>query len=56
MSVKRVIKQIEKEKAAIAKHRDRLRALMDDLEGEVSSFDEGISNLEAAVEALSQYV
>lgn len=51
-----IVKKIEMHKAAIAKHRDDLRHIQEELESVLESADEGLLSLEAAVDTLSQYV
>ncbi len=51
-----LVARIKRHKDAIAKHRDALRDIMDDVEAVVDSSSEGIQLLEAAVDSLSAYV
>ena len=53
---KSIIAAIERHMVAIAKHRDELRDIRDDLESCIESSDRGLQELDAAVAALSEYV
>lgn len=52
----RCLRAIRKHKAAIAKHRDALRSLHSDLTDIVESTDEGVRELEDAIDKLSEYL
>lgn len=52
--VKSLIDQINRSKAAIAKERDTLRELIDDVEGICEDIDEADVSLEDAVDSLSK--
>lgn len=51
-----IVAKIEKHKTAIAKHRDALRDVYDDLECVLESADRGVEGLESAIATLSEYV
>lgn len=50
------LKQIKEQKKIIANARDELINILEQLELEVQSFDEGVEDLENAIDLLSQYV
>jgi hypothetical protein len=50
------IKRIERNKREIARHRDALREILDDVEAVIGSADRGIEVLDEAVASLSEYV
>lgn len=59
--VKRLVALIEREQAAIGKRRDKLRAIVDDLEEVLSSIDEadealtsGLADIQRGVDHLSE--
>ena len=61
--MRELIKQVERRKRAIAKHRDALRDIvmeMEDLLGSVErgvdGLESGIAELEGAVDSLSEYL
>jgi hypothetical protein len=56
MRIETIKKQIEKMKTKIAADRDKLRELQDEAEGIADSCDYALSNLESAVDALSEMV
>ena len=56
LTVEALRKAVEYHKAEIGKHRDALRELLEDMEAVVDSSDRGIEYMEAAVDALSEYV
>lgn len=51
-----IIRAIKKHTAAIAKHRDELRSLHSDLTDILESTCDGVSELEDAIDKLSQYL
>jgi uncharacterized membrane protein len=51
-----IIRKIERHMDAIGKHRDALRELEDRLSAMNESFDEGLSNLDCAIDCLSEFV
>ena len=51
-----IVAEIKKHKDAIARHRDALRDIHNDLEGILESATTGIDALETAIDELSQYV
>jgi hypothetical protein len=53
---KNLVAQVKRHKDAIAKHRDALRDLYDDIEEVVGSADMAIQELENAIATLSEYV
>lgn len=50
-----IVKKIKMHQAALAKHRDALRDLVEEVEGIVDTSTDAIDNLQYAVDALSQY-
>lgn len=54
--IKKIVKQIERHKAGLVKHRDALRDLVGELEALGDTSSDAVDNLEYAIEALSQYV
>jgi len=56
MNKKQILAKIKKHSAAISKHRDELRELKDELAGLVDSADEGLAELDRAIDILSQYL
>ena len=52
-TIKGFIKKIEFHKIEIAKHRNALRELQDEIETCCDSFDRGIESLECAIDDLS---
>ena len=56
ISVKSLQAQIELRKNAIADQRDKLRALVSDVEDICAEADEAVQCLEQAVDALSKYL
>ena len=50
------VKRIELHKNAIAKERDALRDILEDLEAVVESADAGLAELDSAIMSLSEYV
>jgi ABC-type transporter Mla subunit MlaD len=53
-SLKITLARIERHKAAIGKHRDALRDILDDLQGVVDAADDGFESLNYAIEKLSE--
>jgi uncharacterized coiled-coil protein SlyX len=51
-----ILAAITRHKVAIAKHRDELRDILEELEAVVESSDNGIRELECAIDTLSQQV
>lgn len=51
-----ILKQIEKTKNRLAKQRDELRELIDELESIEGSCVEAVQSLESAADSLSQYL
>jgi hypothetical protein len=51
-----IIRKIERHKDAIGKHRDALRELEDRLSVMNESFDEALSNLDCAIDCMSEFV
>lgn len=51
-----IVKRIDRHKAIIAKSRDELRSIYEDLESVLDSADVGLELLDDAVTTLSQYV
>ena len=47
--VKKMLAQIEKHKNKMATERDKIREIYEELEGLLSTFDEGIDNIEFAL-------
>jgi archaellum component FlaC len=56
MDLKKIITEIENHKKQIAKHRNALRDIMDDLETDLESFDYGIDCLEDGIEEIKQAI
>lgn len=56
MNKKRIVAQIKKHKDEIAKRRDLLREIYEDLETEIEAFDNGIRSLEEAIDYISEVV
>lgn len=56
MTEKRIISILKAEQKKIAANRDRLRNLRDDVEAQLESCDRALENLDAAIDALSEYV
>lgn len=56
LKVSDIVKTIETHKNEIAKHRDALRDLFDDLESVIESCDTAEEELESAIQTLSQYL
>jgi hypothetical protein len=56
LTVEALRKAVEFHKEEIGKHRDALRDLLEDMESVVDASDRGIEHMEAAVDALSEYV
>jgi len=54
--LKKIVKDIEKHKKAIAEHRDALRDIFGIMEDLDDSFSMGIESLEEAIECLSRNV
>lgn len=54
-NLKGLLKQIKKHKEAIAKERDALREILEDVEDVVGSMNEGVIALESAIDTMSQY-
>ena len=52
----RLVRDIQKHKDAIAKHRDALRALVADAEQVAECCDSAVSDLDSAIDTLSQYL
>jgi prefoldin subunit 5 len=50
------LEQIKAQKEIITNARDELRNILEQLETEVQTFDEGVEDLESAIDLLSQYV
>ena len=50
------LKQIKEQKEIIANARDELIKILEQLESEVQTFDEGVEDLESAIDLLSEYV
>lgn len=50
------LKQIKEQKEIIANARDELCKILEQLETEVQTFDEGVEDLESAIDLLSEYV
>lgn len=55
-SVKDVVADLKAAKAALAKDRDRLSDLYDEVEDLVGDSNDAINNLDQAIEVLSRYV
>ncbi len=53
---KGVMAKIKRHKDAIAKHRDALREIYEDIECVIDSTDDAVVMLESAIDILSQYV
>lgn len=51
-----MVKKIERHKAALGKHRDALRDIIDDVEGVCDEAADARDNLQYAVDALSKYL
>lgn len=51
-----ILLSITRHKTAIAKHRDELRYIMDDLEAIDGSMNEAVEQLESVIDTMSQYV
>ena len=51
-----LIRQIKKHKDSIARHRDALRDILDDLESVSGSASDGVQKLESAIDTLSEYL
>lgn len=49
-----ILREVNRHKAAIAKHRDALRDLIEDAEAVSESCDDAVRSLESAADALSQ--
>jgi Mg2+ and Co2+ transporter CorA len=56
MTEKQIIKALKKRQEAVAKERDRLRDLQDEVEMLLDSVDRANKLLEAAIDALSELV
>ena len=56
MDKKKIISQIKKHKDEIARRRDLLREIYEDLETEIESFDNGVRSLEEAIDYISEVV
>jgi hypothetical protein len=54
--MKVAIAAIKKHKNAIAKHRDALNKILSGLEDVLDSSDQGVRELECAIDTLSQYL
>ena len=52
--IKKNLAQIIKSKNIIAKERDKLRAVMEELESLECELDNGIANIEAGIDEISQ--
>jgi hypothetical protein len=50
------LEQIKTQKEIIANARDELRKILEQLEIEVQTFDEGVEDLESAIDLLSEHV
>lgn len=50
------LEQIKAQKEIIANARDELRKILEQLEVEVQTFDEGVEDLESAIDLLSEHV
>lgn len=55
-SLRGIVGKIERHKNAIAKHRDLLRAIQQDLESILESTNEGVEQMEGAITTMSQYL
>lgn len=53
-SIKSILKKVEKEKAAISLHRDKLRDLVDELSEICDHADTAVADLDHAADSLSQ--
>jgi predicted nucleic acid-binding Zn-ribbon protein len=51
-----ILKEIKEQKDIIAKARDRLREIEEELASEADTFDQAVEDLENAIDLLSQYV
>ncbi len=51
-----LVREIERHKAAIGKHRDALVKILANLTATVDSIDDGCEDLEIAIQTLSQYI
>lgn len=51
-----VIDQIEKQKKIIAKACDELKEIQEQLEIELETFDQGLEDLENAIDLFSEYI
>lgn len=51
-----MVKKIERHKAALAKHRDALRDIIEDVDAICDEASDATDNLERAVESLSKYL
>ena len=56
LKLESVLEQIKEQKEIIANARDELIKILEQLESEVQTFDEGIEDLESAIDLLSEYV
>ena len=56
MKKQKLIKEIEKHKNAIAKHRDALREIYEEIETDLDAFDRGIDYLQCAIDDISEVV
>lgn len=56
MNKKAIIKKIENHKKQIAKHRDALREIFENIETEIEAFDRGVEYLDDAINAISEIV
>lgn len=56
MITKALIEKIDGHKKQIAKHRDALREILDEVESVEQSSTEGIEDLDSAIEKLSQFL
>ena len=56
LDTKRIINKIENHKKEIAKQRDALQEIFEDIETELDAFDRGIEYLDDAINAISEVV
>lgn len=56
MTRKQIVKILERERKKIADARDELRELYDEIGDQIDSCDNGLQNLEAAIDCLSELV
>jgi predicted nucleic acid-binding Zn-ribbon protein len=56
IKIESILKEIKEQKDIIAKARDRLREIEEELASEADTFDQAVEDLENAIDLLSQYV